>query len=62
MKHQALFPIKIKVKKIKCRLLQFLFGALRVKCILRDIYFMRYALGQMTCIRTDDLSLCKYYE
>ena len=33
MKHQALFPLKIKVKKkVKCRLLQFfLFGALRVK-------------------------------
>ena len=31
MKHQALFPSKDKSKKIKCRLLQFLFGALRVK-------------------------------
>ena len=29
MKHQALFSSKIKVKK--CRLRQFLFGALRVK-------------------------------
>ena len=29
-KHQALFLRKIKVKKIKCRLLQFLLGALRV--------------------------------
>ena len=32
MKNQALFFLrKVKVKKIKCRLLQFLFGALRVK-------------------------------
>ena len=32
MKHQALFSSKDKNKKLKCRLLQFLFGALRVKC------------------------------
>ena len=32
MKHQVLFTWKdIKVKKVKCRLLQFLFGALRLK-------------------------------
>ena len=31
MKHQALFSSKDKSKKLKCRLLQFLFGALRVK-------------------------------
>ena len=30
MKHQALFPKKDKSKKIKCHLLQFLFGALRI--------------------------------
>ena len=30
MKYQALFPLKDKSKKLKCRLLQFLFGALRV--------------------------------
>ena len=29
MKHQALFPSKDKSKKLKCRLLQFLCGALR---------------------------------
>ena len=34
LKHQALFCSKDKGKKLKCRLLQFLFGALRVK-----IYF-----------------------
>ena len=31
MKHQVLFSLKDKSKKLKCRLLQFLFGALRVK-------------------------------
>ena len=31
MKHKAFFSSKDKSKKIKCRLLQFLFGALRVK-------------------------------
>ena len=31
MKNQALFSLKAKSKKLKCRLLQFLFGALRVK-------------------------------
>ena len=31
MKHQALLSLKDKSKKKKCRLLQFLCGALRVK-------------------------------
>ena len=31
MKSQALFSSKDKSKKLKCRLLQFLFGALRIK-------------------------------
>ena len=31
MKHQALFSLKDKGKKLKCRLLQFLFVALRIK-------------------------------
>ena len=30
MKNQAFFLLKDKSKKLKCRLLQFLFGALRV--------------------------------
>ena len=34
MKHQALFSSKDKSKKIKCLLLQFLFGALRVNLAL----------------------------
>ena len=31
MKNQALFSSKDKIKKLKCRLLQFVYGALRVK-------------------------------
>ena len=34
MKNQALLSLKHKRKKLKCRLLQFLFGALRVNPIL----------------------------
>ena len=34
MKHQALFSSKDKSKKLKCRLLQFLFSPLRVTIIL----------------------------
>ena len=38
MKNQALFSLKDKNKKIKWRLLQFLFGALRVN---KTLYFLR---------------------
>ena len=34
MKNQALFSSKDKSKTLKCRLLQFLFGALRVNVII----------------------------
>ena len=33
LEHQALFSLKDKSKKLICRLLQFLFGALRVKVV-----------------------------
>ena len=33
MKNQALFSLKDKSKKLKCRLLQFLFGGLRVSIV-----------------------------
>ena len=36
MKNQALFLSKDKNKNLKCRLLQFLFGALRVKSLRRE--------------------------
>ena len=39
MKHQALFSLKDKSKKLKCCLMQFLFGALRVKFkLVREFY------------------------
>ena len=37
MKNQALFSSKDKSKKLECRLLQFLFGALRVKLVLQAL-------------------------
>ena len=37
MKNQALFSSKDKSKKLKCRLLQFLFGASRVNAATNDI-------------------------
>ena len=45
MKNQALFSSKDKSKKLKCHLLQFLFGALRVKspglcmCVCWGVHF-----------------------
>ena len=40
MKNQALFSLKDKSKKLKCRLLQFLFGALRVKMLMTGLFYM----------------------
>ena len=41
MKNQALFFLKDKSKKLKCRLLQFLFGALRVNtCFASRLFFL----------------------
>ena len=37
MKNQALFSLKDKSKKLKCHLLQFLFGALRVKSFFKFV-------------------------
>ena len=39
MKNQALFSSKDKSKKLKCCLLQFLFGTLRVKKSLNEFLF-----------------------
>ena len=41
MKNQALFSSKDKRKKLKCRLLQFLFGALRIN-------FRKFIFSQST--------------
>ena len=49
MKNQALFSFKDKSNKLKCRLLQLLFGALRVKVF----YMMGKALtGKLSCLLT----------
>ena len=40
MKNQALFSLKDKSKKLKCRLLQFLFGALRVEAF--NVYYLGF--------------------
>ena len=40
LKHQALFSSKDKSKKLKCRLLQFLFGALRVNIPVNNVSVM----------------------
>ena len=45
MKHQALFSSKDKSKKLKCRLLQFLFGALRFESF-------SFSLGHVTDVET----------
>ena len=45
MKNQALFSEKIKVKKLKCHLLQFLFGALRVNNI--SLLFNNFELDML---------------
>ena len=42
MKNQALFSSKDKSEKLKCRLLQFSFGALRVKSMCCCIKFRAY--------------------
>ena len=51
MKSQALFSSKDKSKKIKCRLLQFLFGALRVNTVIRFIYSRFFLLMLTTNIK-----------
>ena len=59
MKNQALFSSKDKSKKIKCRLLQFLCGALRVKSnkrltlltyglfMTRNVHILFFPLGKL---------------
>ena len=44
MKNQALFSLKDKSKKLICRLLQFSFGALRVKTTgYTSVYFCHFS-------------------
>ena len=55
MKNQALFSSKDKSKKIKCRLLQFLFGALRVKISRAKHKPPLSFTAFLKCISTDSL-------
>ena len=48
MKNQALFSSKDKSKKLKCRLLQFLFGPLRVKFSVYSLHFNSSYPGDMS--------------
>ena len=48
MKNQALFSSKDKCKKLKCHLLQFLFGSLKVKLLNGGILIV--GLGVKTCL------------
>ena len=50
MKNQASFSLKDKSKKLKCHLLQFLFGALRVNKILTFHMFYMQKKKQMFCM------------
>ena len=47
MKDQALFSSKYKSKKLRCRLLQFLFGALRVNI---GMYYTNFTLSGIITI------------
>ena len=49
MKNQALFPSKDKSKKLKCRLLQFLFGALRVSVVISIFLFYSQVEELLSC-------------
>ena len=51
MKNQALFSSKNKVKTIKCRLLQFLFGALRVNLCIYNAVSNCFILLKVISIR-----------
>ena len=51
MKNQALFSSKDKSKKLKCRLLQFLFGVLRVKEGILGSFFLESSLKMwLVCV------------
>ena len=60
MKNQALFSWKDKSKKLKCRLLQFLFGPLRVKhdadpfTMLSEVILLQHQIQ----VTADSHSLC----
>ena len=56
MKNQALFSSKDESKNIKCRLLQYLFGALRVKLKMRVCVYLKKQVK--TLFKYSNLLLC----
>ena len=63
MKHQALFSFrKVKVKKLKCRLLQFSFGACRVNLLSYQGSFAARIDGWMTCKFTSFPTVFRSYQ
>ena len=67
MKHQALFSLKDESKKIKCCLLQFLFGALRVKmdycislAVRQSVFFPSKTIPKFRFIFKMDLDVSDY--
>ena len=54
MKNQVLFSSKDKSKRLKCRLLQFLFGALRVKKLKPELYGARSGRMALSVMNISD--------
>ena len=50
MKNQALFSSKDKSKKLKCHLLQFLIGALRVNTKINELLSVKQELNNKWCL------------
>ena len=65
MKNQALFSSKDKSKKLKCHLVQFLFGDLRVKCPSNILfqYILQFIYGNfgLTFITTNGKNCWKRF-
>ena len=55
MKNQALLSLKDKSRKLKCRLLQFLFGALRAKEQMTDFLYNLSSTTSIICGNTSCL-------
>ena len=59
MKNQALFSLKDKSKILKCRLLQFLFGALRVNWIAAAYGYYFHVTQDLKCGNYQDMAAIK---
>ena len=58
MKHEVLFSAKRKSKKLKCRLQQYLFGALRVKFTGNKNVFPPFFQSEEAAFRSGSLPVC----